>query len=275
MFPADNELNRDVSRDPVDSRSAEYLAHMEAGHFKLHPDFGAPQYGVPFTVVGGSQARVPMRFAYTDSDPGPYPFPLDLFIQGGPRGTGDRHAIVFDRGECKLYETYATSRSGNGFAALSGAVFNLRSNQLRPEHWTSATASGLPIFPLMARYDEVAEQGVIRHALAFEATSTAHSYVHPATHSSGTSAASSAPPMGTRVRLSKGFNLSRYHGQSLVILTALKKFGMLLIDNQGAPFWALAGAQDPRWNGPDLEQLKTVPASAFEVIKLPQLHSGQ
>ena len=183
--------------------------------------------------------------------------------------------MVFDKGNCKLYETYSTTRSGDGFDALAGAIFDLRSDQLRPERWTSANAAGLPIFPLMVRYDEVAQQGIIRHALAFNATTTAHSYVHPATHSSGTSNDSSAPPMGLRVRLKSNFDLSQYHGQSLVVLTALKRYGMLLIDNQNAPFWALGGSQDPRWNGPDLEQLKTVPADAFEVIRLPEIHPGQ
>ena len=183
--------------------------------------------------------------------------------------------MVVDKDRCLLYETYMTARSGSGFSADSGALFDLRTGALRPDGWTSATASGLPILAGLARYDEAVEQGEIRHALAFTAGASAHFFVHPATHSSGTSGSSSAPPLGLRVRLRKGYDLSGLHGTSLVIARALQRYGMFLIDNANDSFWALAGAQDPRWPTQDLEQLKAVPASAFEVVQLGALIPGR
>lgn len=272
MFPADNAWNRDVSTDQVDPHSADYLAFMGAGSLNLHPDFGAPEYGQPFAVVSGSQERVPMTFLYaSQSEPGPYPFPRDVPIQRD----GDRHAVVLERDHCVLYETYNTYSSGPGFYADSGAVFDLRSGAPRPDGWTSATAAGLPILPGLARYDEVVEQGAVRHALAFIAGATAHAYVAPATHSTGTSDAPYAPPMGLRVRLRADFDLSRYHGASLVVLRGLQRYGMFVNDNAGGlPFWAVKGTQDPRWPTQDLEQLKSIPASAFEVVKLGSVVHG-
>ena len=272
MFPADSLWNREISGDPVEARSADYLAFMGADWMRLHPDFGAPEYGEPFIIVGGSGASAPMTFAFTgQSDPGPYPFPADLPIQAG----ADHHAAVLDKDHCRLYETYMTARSGPGFTADSGAIFDLRSGALRPDGWTSATASGLPMLPGLARYDEAVEQGEIRHALSFTAGATAHFYVHPATHSSGTSGSSSAPPFGMRVRLRAGYDLSGLHGASQVIARALQRYGMFLVDNATDSYWALAGAQDPRWPTQDLEQLKGVPASAFEVVQLGAPIQGQ
>ena len=272
MFPADNAWNRDVSADQVDPHSADYLAFMGAGLLSLHPDFGAPEYGQPFAVVSGSQERVPMIFLYaSQSEPGPYPFPRDVPIQPN----GDRHVVVLERDHCVLYETYNTYSSGPGFSADSGAVFDLRSGAPRPDGWTSATAAGLPILPGLARYDEVVEQGAVRHALAFVAGATAHAYVAPATHSTGTSDAPYAPPMGLRVRLRADFDLSRYHGASLVVLRGLQRYGMFVTDNaRGLPFWPLMGTQDARWPTQDLEQLKSIPASAFEVVKLSPVVRG-
>ncbi len=176
MFPADSAWNRDVSADQVDPHSADYLAFMGAGSLNLHPDFGAPEYGQPFAVVSGSQERVPMSFLYaSQSEPGPYPFPRDVPIQP----SGDRHVVVLERDHCVLYETYNTYPSGGGFYADSGAVFDLRSGAPRPDGWTSATAAGLPILPGLARYDEVVEQGAVRHALTFVAGATAHAIALP------------------------------------------------------------------------------------------------
>jgi hypothetical protein len=272
MFPASNEWNRDISGDAVDAHSADYVKFMGGASLVLQPDFGGP-FGVPFTLVPDDEAGAPMSFVTaTQSDPGPYPFPQNLAIQQAT----DHHAVVLQQGECKLYETYQTSADGKGgFHAVSGAVFDLASGAPRPEGWTSATAAGLPILPGMARYDEAGEQGEILHALSFIAGGSAHSYVAPATHSSGTTTASFAPPMGLRVRLKASFDLSKYTGESLVILKALKKYGMLLIDNAGGAFWAVNGSLDSRWNSDNLEQIKTVPASAFEVVKLPELQAGQ
>ena len=270
MFPVANEWNREVSGDPVDPHSADYLAFMGSGSLMLQPGFGG-QYGQPFAIVPQAQSRVPISFLYTSqSEPGPYPFPLDLPIQADV----DRHATVLVQGECKLYETYLTYRSGDGFHADSGAVFDLMSGAARPDGWTSATAAGLPILPGMVRYDEAVEQGEILHAFTFTAGTTAHSYVSPATHSAGTSDSTWAPPMGLRVRLRADYDLSRFHGVSLVVLRALQKYGMFVTDTAGGQFWALSGALDARWPVADLEQLKTVPASAFEVVTLGTVHPG-
>ena len=271
MFPLSSAWNRDVSGDPVDPRSADYLAFMNAGSLMLHPDFGG-QYGQPFAVVPGSQQRMTMTFLYpSQSDPGPYPFPPDVPIQTDV----DHHVTVLDSGACALYETYNTSLQGSGFHADSGARFDLLTGAARPDGWTSATAAGLPILPGLARYDEAVEQGEIRHALAFVAGPTAHLYLAPATHSSGTSSAPWAPPMGLRVRLRANFDLSNFHGASLVVLKALQRYGMFMTDTAGGQFWSLAGGQDSRWPLQDLEQLKTVPASAFEVVQIGAVHTGQ
>ncbi|PWU08794.1 MAG: hypothetical protein C5B47_04190 [Verrucomicrobia bacterium] len=270
MFPRDNDFNRDVSGDAVDPDSAGYLTFMGAGSLHLAPDFGGI-YGQPFLVVPADQPRVAMSFQYaSQSDPGPYPFPPDLPIQSDV----DKHATVLSQGECKLYETYLTSHQGSGYHAAAGAVFDLMTGAPRPQGWASATAAGLPILPGLARADEVIDRGVINHALVFTAGATAHAYVFPATYSAGNSSAAYAPPMGLRVRLSASFDLSGYTGESLVVLTALKKYGMYLTDTAGGDFWAVAGTLDSRWDVNDLEQLKRVPVSAFDVVKLGSVHSG-
>ena len=271
LFPLENAWNRDVSSEPVDPQSTDYLAFMGAGSLHLHPDFGG-QYGQPFIVVPADQPRVPMSFLYaSQSEAGPYPFPQDVPIQANE----DRHATVLVRDECRIYETYNTYSSGSGFRADSGAIFDLVSGAPRPDGWTSATAAGLPILPGLARYDEAVEQGEIHHALAFVAGGTAHSYVAPATHSSGSTNATYAPPMGLRVRLRADFDLSPFNGASLVILRALQKYGMFVTDSADGHFWFVAGMQDARWSISDLDELKTVPASAFEVVQLGTVHSGQ
>ncbi len=276
-FPANHPLNRDISGDAVDARSAAWLATLGSSSLSLHPDFGAPQYGLPYTTVPASQSRVAMSFAYAaESDPGPYPYPPDLFIQGGPNGSGDRHAIVLDRDRCLLYETFDTRPSGGGFSAGSGAVFDLNTGASRPVGWTSATASGLPLLPALARPEEVLDEGEIRHALLFTAGWTAHSYVAPASHSSGTSSDPNAPPMGIRVRLKASFDTSHYKGTSLIILRALQRYGMVLVDNSPPGyFWSVAGAQSTRWVDSDLQPLKSVPADAFEAVAAGQVHAGQ
>lgn len=270
MFPPGNAWNRDVSGEPADPHSADYLAFLGAGSLNLHPDFGGP-YGQPFAVVPATQPRVHMTFLYSSqSEAGPYPFPPDVPIQSD----ADHHVTVLDQGECALYETYNTYPQGGGFHADSGARFDLLSGAARPDGWTSATAAGLPILPGMARYDEAVEAGEILHALAFVAGGSAHAYVAPATHSAGTSPAQWAPPMGLRVRLRADYDLSHFHGASLAVLRALQRYGMFLTDNAGGEFWSLAGAQDSRWPVQDLEQLKSVPVSAFEVVLLGVVHTG-
>lgn len=267
IFPADNPWNTPVDADPVDPDSDAYLASMGAATKKLHPDWGSnPEYGIPYVVVPGTQPKVPMTFDYADeSDPGPYPIPPDAPIEGGASASGDRHVLVIDKDACMLYETWDSHPSGGGWKCGSGAVFDLKSNKLRPEGWTSADAAGLPVFPGLARRDE-AEAGEIKHALRFTAAKTQAAYVHPATHFASSNKDPKLPPMGLRVRLKASFDLSKFTGHSLVVLKALKKYGMILADNGSD--WYVSGAADPAWNDDDIGQIKTVPASAFEVVKL-------
>jgi hypothetical protein len=261
VFPADNPWNRDVSRDPVDPRSDAYIASIGASRF-LHPDFGSDRtYGIPWTSVGGGQARVPMSFDYADeSDPGPYPFPPNAPIEAG----GDRHVLVLDRDACRLYETFDSHFVGPGWRCGSGAVFDLRSNRLRPAGWTSADAAGLPILPGLVRRDEVKGAG-IRHALRFTTRRTQRAYVAPATHFASSSTDPNLPPMGLRLRLKASFDVTRFRGDARVILTALQRYGMLLADNGSD--WFISGETNTAWDDDDLDQLKTVPGSAFEAIQ--------
>lgn len=270
MFPADNPWNRDISADPLHPDSATFLASIDASgkHF-LHPDFGGNgEYGIPYVVVPPDQPRVPINFTeYGDeSDPGPYPVPSDAPVEGG----SDAHVLVTAMGECKLYEMYHAHYNGSGWDAGSGAVFDLRSNVLRPDTWTSADAAGLPILPGLVRFDEVSA-GSIKHALRFTVWKTQRGFIHPATHHAGSSDLS-LPPMGLRVRMKAGYDLSGYYGQSRVVLEALKRYGMMVADNGGS--WFITGARDSRWNDDDLEQMKQVPSSAFEAVDTGPIRRG-
>jgi hypothetical protein len=275
MFPADNWWNRDISADPVDPNSVNIIAHMGA-NLKLHPDFGASfqggPYGIPYVVVSGNQPKVPVDFRNArESDPGPYPIPPDAPIEGGPQSSGDRHVIVLDRDHWILYELFdaASQDGGARWTAYSGAIFDLNSNRLRPAHWTSADAAGLPILPGLVRYDEVVENGEIDHALRFTARHTRASFIAPARHFASRSFNSNLPPMGMRVRLKASFEISDDFPQSAqVILRALKKYGMFLADNGGT--WFLSGAPDPRWNDDEIQTLRRVHGRDFEVIKMSQ-----
>jgi hypothetical protein len=273
VFPDDNPWNEDISALPVDPNSNNLIASigLNAG---LHPDFGtiwagAPN-GIPYVVVAGAQPKVPINFTdYGDeSDPGPYPVPPDAPIEGGPNGSGDRHVLVIDRDNWKLYELYSAYpvNGGTSWRAASGAVFDLRSNALRPAGWTSADAAGLPIFPGLVRYDEVFEQQEITHALRFTAQLTRRAYVYPARHFASNSTDPNLPPMGMRVRLKASFDISRFSPAMQVILRALKKHGMILADNGSS--WFLSGAPDPRWNDDELSTLNTIRGSDFEVVRM-------
>ncbi len=269
IFPADNPLNHEVASLPVSPSSAAYVESIGlTAH--LHPDFGNnPSYGIPYEVVGPEQPKVPVKFtAYkSESDPGPYPVPPDAAIEGGgPKGRGDKHVLVVQEGSCMDYELYKASRNKRtgGWNAFSGAVFDLRSNALRPEGWTSADAAGLPIFPLLARYQEVSG-GAIDHALRVTVPRTQKGYIHPATHFASTSTDPSLPPMGLRLRLNAGYPLGSFSGQALVIMEALKRYGLIVADN-GSP-WYVTGAPSPGWNEASLEELKSVPGSAFEAVE--------
>jgi hypothetical protein len=272
IFPASNQLNQEIAHAPVDPNSAAYIASIGlSGH--LHPDFGTePGYGIPFTVVGAHQPKVPVSFEYAEeSNPGPYPIPANAPVEGAGEA-GDRHVLVLQEGTCKLYELYASRRVGPGWDAGSGAVFNLRSNALRPEGWTSADAAGLPIFPLLVRYPEV-RAGQIDHALRVTVQRTQAGFIHPATHFASTSSDPALPPMGLRLRLKASYSLAPFHGESLIILRALKRYGLIVADNGSS--WYITGAPDPRWNDTDLEQIKQVPGAAFEAVQTgPILHTG-
>lgn len=268
VFPADNPWNQDISNAPVHPNSAQYMSRMAAlgGNQKLHADFGSnPTYGIPFVVVPENQQMVPITFtAYGDeSDPGPYPVPLNAPVEGGASSTGDRHVLVLQQGVCKLFELYRAFQVGSGWNADSGAVFDLNSNALRPAGWTSADAAGLPILPGLVRYDEV-KSGEITHALRFTVSKTQKAYIHPATHWASSITDASYLPMGARLRLKADYDISSYTGDARVILEALKKYGMIVADNRSNYY--MTGATDSRWNDTDLNQLKTVPGSAFEVV---------
>jgi hypothetical protein len=267
ILPAEDPLNQEIANAPIDPNSAAYVASIGLSAH-LHPDFGTePSYGIPYTVVGAGQKQVPIKFtAYgSESNPGPYPIPSKAPIEGGgKKGHGDKHVLVVQEGTCKLYELYDAHRKGAGWAAASGAVFNLRSDALRPEGWTSADAAGLPIFPLLARYPEVAT-GQIDHALRVTVPETQDGYVHPATHYASSSSDPSLSPMGLRLRLKASYSLAGFTGESLVILEALKRYGLIVADN-GSP-WFITGAPNPHWNDENLEQIKRVPGSEFEAVE--------
>lgn len=267
ILPAEDPLNQEVADAPVTPSSAAYVASIGVSAH-LHPDFGTePSYGIPYTVVGEEQKQVPIKFtAYgSESNPGPYPIPPNAPIEGGGKtGHGDKHVLVVQEGTCKLYELYDAHRKGAGWAAASGAVFNLRSDALRPEGWTSADAAGLPIFPLLARYPEVAT-GQIDHALRVTVPETQDGYIHPATHYASSSSDPTLPPMGLRLRLKASYSLAGFTGESLVILEALKRYGLIVADN-GSP-WFITGAPNPHWNDENLEQIKRVPGSEFEAVE--------
>jgi hypothetical protein len=267
VFPASNAWNQDISKLPVASGSAAYIREIDAsGATLLHPDFGSnPTYGIPYLVVKDHTALERINYtAYGDeSDPGPFPIPPTAPVEGGSSATGDRHVLVVEQGTCHLYELGRAFWRRDHWDADVGVNWNLASNTLRPLGYTSADAAGLPILPGLVRYDEVAA-GAINHALRFTVARTQKGFILPATHFASSSTDPTRPPMGLRFRLKASFDLSPFHGESRVILTALKKYGMIVADNGSN--WYVSGATDARWNDDDLDQLKTVPGSAFEVV---------
>ena len=270
IFPKDNAWNQRVDRLPLAAGSSAMVRAIGAGD-NMHADFGSGRYegapiGIPYTTVSRRQARVPVSFEYADeSDRGRYPIPRRAPIEGGARATGDRHVIVVDRDRCRLYELFAAypRSGGRSWRAGSGAVWSLRSNRLRPAGWTSADAAGLPILPGLARYDEV-KRGRIDHALRFTVERTRRAYVYPARHFASSLTDPDLPAMGQRFRLRAGFDVSRYGPQSRVVLTALKRYGMILADNGSN--WFVSGAPSRGWDNDDLRGLRGVKGSDFEVV---------
>jgi hypothetical protein len=275
IFPQDNAWNRDISGDPVHPNSAALIAAMVPER-SIHLDLGTTEeyYGIPYAVVPFDQPLVPITYGtggadYSDeSDPGPMPIPLDVHIEGGspesPNPTsGDRHVLVVREGDCTLFELYNTERTAGGFRVSSSAVWPLGTNHTRPAGWTSADAAGLPILPGLLKYEEVAADR-LHHALRFTVPQVRRAYVAPASHC-GSHSDASLPPYGTRVRLKAGFALEAYSGDALVILTAMKRYGLMLADQGTA--WYVTGTSDPRW-ADALDQLRRngVTGNDFEVV---------
>src|SRR5580765_1848440 len=276
-FQSSSLWNTDISNSPVDPNSANYINFI-GSTVTLHPDFGAGTFhnqtlGIPYQVVAGTQAKVTVTLGTfaDESDPGPEPIPPNALIEGYPKpGNGDRHVLVLEKDGCWLYELYnATLKSGK-WSANSTAIWDMTINETRPYTWTSADAAGLPVFVGLARYDEVAA-GAINHALRFTVPTSQKAFVLPATHWASTTTNTSAPPMGTRLRLKAIFNISGFPADDQVILTALKKYGMILADNGSAIF--VSGVPDDRWNNTNLNMLKTITASNFEVVQMGTIYT--
>jgi hypothetical protein len=259
VFPADDVWNLDVSNLPVHPKSKVWKQSAHARTTLLHPDFGHAPYGFPFDVVDGSHPLVDVDFRYAaESDIGPYPFGAETQIEGG----SDEHALMVDADSCTLYELYDAHWNGGNPDAGSGAIFDLGSNALRPAGWTSADAAGLPILPGLVRYAE-AEAGAIDHAIRFTVDCTRNRSVWPARHQAGVRD-STCPPMGARFRLRAGFDIGGFGADAQVILTALQRYGMIVADNGSD--WYFQGTTDARWTDGLLDQLKSVPASAFVAV---------
>jgi hypothetical protein len=271
VFPASNPWNQRVDRLPAAADSDVIVTSIGLDDH-VHADFGSGLWdggpiGIPITVVS-RQTRtrsVPVRFDYAEeSDRGPYPIPSNVKIEGGRQSDGDRHAIIVDRDRCRLYELFALyPTAGGGWRAGSGAIWNLRSNRVRPAGWTSADAAGLPIFPGLARYDEVA-RGRIDHALRFTVRRTRRAYVYPARHYASDATDPALPPMGLRLRLKATFDTRPFPRQARIVLEALKRYGMIVADNGSD--WYISGAPDHRWSNEQLHTLHRVTGSAFEVV---------
>ncbi|MBS1842211.1 MAG: hypothetical protein JSS69_11175 [Acidobacteria bacterium] len=277
-FPDDNLWNKDISASPVDANSNVIINFIGTG-VGVHADFGAGQYqgstmGIPYTVVNAQQAMTPIDYqAYGDeSDPGPMPIALNAPIEGYPNpGTGDRHVLVLDNANCFLYELFSSYPQSAAWNADSGAVWDLSADEQRPWGWTSADAAGLPIFPGLVRYDEVAA-GQIRHAIRFTVSKSKAAMTPPASHFAGNSTDPNAPPMGMRLRLKASFNVSGFSAANQVILTAMKKYGLILADNGSSMY--ISGAPDDRWDNNDLHNLGNLKASDFEVVQIAPLYTS-
>jgi hypothetical protein len=276
IFPADNAWNLDVSNAATDPNSTQIIAGFSTA--KVKADFGAGLYedatiGIPYSVVCGSQTKMPITFRANsydgnygnESDPGPYPIPANAPIEGGNKG-GDSHVIVVDKENKLLYELYNASYTNGQWQASCGAIFDLASNKLRTDGWTSADAAGLPIFPGLVRFEEVLK-GTIDHAIRFtlQSANVKSAYVAPARHSVNSKGGQYSLPFGAKIRLKASFDISGYSANNKVILTAMKKYGLILADIGSNMY--ITGAPDDRWNNDDLQKLGGIAASNFEVVK--------
>lgn len=268
VFPANNIWNTPIDTLPVATNSTTLVNTIGASR-GFHADFGSGLWdggpiGIPFITVPGTQTRYPASFLYADeSDPGPYAVPLNAPIEGGSQSNGDRHAMAIDTGNCVLYELYRAFPGANSWTGDSGAIFDLRSNALRPDTWTSGDAAGLPIMPGLVTYEEVAS-GEIRHAIRFTVPQTRRAYVWPARHYASSLTGTQYPRMGERFRLKASYNISTYPADVQVILRAMKKYGIILADNGSA--WYISGKPDERWNNSNLSTLSGLLGSNFEAV---------
>jgi hypothetical protein len=278
VFPASNQWNQRVDKLPLAGRSDAIVKSIGLGT-GLHADFGSGKYdggpiGIPYTTVSGSQPKVHVKFGYAgESDKGPYPIPKNVPIEGGRQSGGDRHALIVDRDNCRLYELYSLypPANGHGWRAGSGAIWSLRSNKVRHAGWTSADAAGLPILPGLARREDLSHGG-IDHALRFTVERTRRAYIYPARHFASSLTSKSLPAMGQRLRLKKGYDISHFPPQARAVLRALKTYGMIVADNGSD--WYITGAPDKGWNNDDLHTLGQVKGRAFEVVDTSSLPRG-
>jgi len=267
-FPANNWWRAGVSNLPRHRRSKQWLSHMHRST-DLHPDFGpnfgaGPDYGIPITTVGGGHRKVKVKFGYaSESDRVRYPLGRDTRIEGGRGSSGDRHAIVVDRSDCKLYETFATRKQAGRWHAGSGAVWSLRSNRLRPNGWTSADAAGLSILPGLLRWNEVRARKV-NHAIRFTTDVTSMRHLWPARHDAGSKRSTRYPPMGARFKMKAGFSTRGFGGDAREVIRAMKKYGLVLADNGSS--WFFQGEQNAHWPNRLIEDLKKIPARAFVAV---------
>jgi len=269
MFPVDNIWNRRIDTLPVNTHSTAWINSI-GRYTGLHMDFGSGTWnnwpiGIPYNVVSSTQANVNMgagQFQYWDeSDLGGYPIPASPLIEGDPNGSGDRHILMVKQGECKLYELYAAHKVSGVWHAGSGAIWDLNSNALRPDTWTSADAAGLPILPGLVRYDEIAA-GEINHAIRFTANTAG--YIWPARHLTDPANPNVTPPMGARFRLKASFNISAYPADMQVLLRAMQQYGIIIADNGSD--WYISGAPDSRWDNDMLHLLDDITGNDFEAV---------
>jgi hypothetical protein len=273
LFPATNVWNKPVNHLPVRSNSRTIVRSIGA-NLPVHADFGSGLWdggpiGIPITVVDSSQATSPVDFHYADeSDPGPYPIPNDISIEGGPSSDGDRHAIIVDSDSCALHELYSLYPS---WQAGSGAIWSLTSNALRPRGWTSADAAGLPILPGLVRYEEIAA-GHIDHAIRFTVSRSRRAYIYPARHFASNRTSKALPPMGLRLRLRSNYPVASFPPQARIVLKALRRYGMIVADNGTS--WYLTGAPNPGWDNDQLHTLGKVKGSDFRVVDTRGFRNG-
>jgi hypothetical protein len=269
-LPDQSAWNQDISKAPRAKNSAAVIGYIESGGGgAIHPDFGSPSiYGFPYSVVGADAPKLPVKYtAYGDeSSPGPFPIPSGAQIEGGRNSDGDRHVLAVDSSSCQLFELFGAAYNPSPsphWEAESGVKWDLNSAANWHEGFTSADAAGLPIFPGLVRYDEVAA-GHLEHAIRVTFDSTRDAYIHPAVHCAGDTDSAAAPAMGTRLRLKAGYGLGKFKGPAKTIALAMKHYGLIVADNGSN--WYISGSSDRRWDDDNLNQLKQIPGSAFEVV---------